>query len=83
MTVSYLQMVDGVCVFVCVCVCVCVSSINPGPLLQRDLVLAALLGVVGGGGLSSISSNELLSTGGALVERLWCVSEWRGCRNGR
>lgn len=79
MSVIYLQTVDGVCVFMRVCV----SSINPGPLLQRDLVLTALLGVVGGGGPFQHPSNELLSTGGALVERLWYVSEWRGCRNGR
>ena len=64
------------CSCVCVCVCVCMSSINPGPLLQRDLELTVLLGVVVGGGPSQ--HPQLLSSRGALVERLWCVSEWRG-----
>ena len=41
----------------------CVSSIYPGSPLQGDLVLIALLGVLGGGGLSSTPSNKLLSTG--------------------
>lgn len=64
-SVIYLQMVDGVCV--------CVCSIAPGPPLQWDLALTSLLGMVGGGGFSSSPSNELLSSGVALVERLWCV----------
>ena len=28
MSVIYLQMVDGVCVFMCVCVCVCVYELH-------------------------------------------------------
>ena len=78
MSVIYLQTVDGVCVFMCAYV----SSINPGPLLQRDLVLTALLGVVGGGGPFQHPSNELLSTGGALVERLCSCGQQRSCDGG-